>query len=485
MGGAALEMFTSPEQKERVNLVLLDLPTEANRKKLQPYADQHSVKIIWGDLTNYQDVRKAVTSVDFVLHAAAIIPPLADHNPELAWQVNVGGAHNIVRSIKAQTDPDAVKLVNIGTVAQTGDRLPPIHVGRTGDPVLPSAYDYYACTKIEAERIVAESGLKNWVSLRQTFILTGQTSPLPIMFHMPLNTCFEACSLADAGRVLVNATRQDLPDEFWRRFYNIGGGPKARGVYQDFVRRIMAIIGLKFNDVFERRWFALRNFHCQWYEDSHILNQFLDHQQSGLDEFFQDTDARIPLYQKFFSRIVPNKILKELVFKPAAFNAEDSTMKWVTENPKKLIAFFKDRISFESIPTWEQDFVEAPAWDDYQRLDHGYDEDKPTDHLNLADMHGAASFRGGNCLSEYMQPGNLYTKLLWRCAFGHQFKMTPNSVLKGGHWCPECTPPAWNFDQQAKHSPFIAQVWRHQHDPDEDQVYGQSWRRLSTSPESA
>ena len=84
MGGAALQMFVSPEQKERVNLTLLDLPTETNRKKLQPYADKHGVNIIWGDLTNYQDVLQAVSGADYVLHAAAVIPPLADHDPELA-----------------------------------------------------------------------------------------------------------------------------------------------------------------------------------------------------------------------------------------------------------------------------------------------------------------------------------------------------------------------------------------------------------------
>ena len=239
MGGSALDQFVTPEQKQRINLTLLDLPTEANRKKLQPYADKHGVRILWGDLTNYRDVLEAVSGMDYILHAAAVIPPLADHQPELAMQVNVGAARHIVRAIKAQPDPDTVRLVNIGTVAQTGDRLPPIHVGRIGDPILPSAYDYYACSKIEAERIVAESGLKHWVSLRQTFILAFYLDHMPIMFHQPLNTCFEAIGLTDAGRVLVNATREDLPPDFWRRFYNIGGGPKARGIYMDFIRRFL------------------------------------------------------------------------------------------------------------------------------------------------------------------------------------------------------------------------------------------------------
>lgn len=471
MGGAALELFVTPEQKQRTNLVLLDLPTPANRKKLQPYADEHGVRVLWGDLTNYRDVLEAVTGMDYVLHAAAVIPPLADHAPDLAWRVNVGAARHIVRAIKAQPDPDAVRLVNIGTVAQTGDRLPPIHIGRTGDPVLPSAYDYYACSKTEAERIVAESGLKHWVSLRQTFILAFYLDHMPIMFHQPLNTCFEAIGLSDSGRVLAHATREGLPEDFWRRFYNIGGGPKTRGVYLDFIRRFLGIIGLKPEEVYERKWFALRNFHCQWYEDSHVLNKYLNHQQQGLDDFFQEVTRRTPWYQKAFARMVPRRLLKERVFKPVAYNAEDSPMRWVREEPKRISAFYRGQHTMDSIPCWEQEGLAVPDWYDYQRLDHGYDEEKPAGELDLTDMRTAARFRGGECLSKRMQPGDLFTPLDWSCAFNHQFSMTPNSVLKGGHWCPVCAPPEWNIGQQAKLSLFLAQVWRHQHDLEELTCY--------------
>lgn len=31
----------------------------------------------------------------------------------------------------------------------------------------------------------------------------------------------------------------------------------------------------------ERNWFALRNFHCHWFEDSAKLNEFLNFQTMG------------------------------------------------------------------------------------------------------------------------------------------------------------------------------------------------------------
>lgn len=64
---------------------------------------------------------------------------------------------------------------------------------------------------------------------------------------------------------------------------------------------------------------------------------------------------------------------------------------------------------------------------------------------------------------------NIGSPLEWECAFGHEFKATPNLVLKGGHWCPECERSKWNFAEMAKVNPFFAQVWTPIHG-DEDAV---------------
>ena len=94
-----------------------------------------------------------------------------------------------------------------------------------------------------------------------------------------------------------------------------------------------------------------------------------------------------------------------------------------------------------------------------ERLSHGYDENKPLAELDIEDMREAAAFRGGKCLSESMVKGDLATKLEWECAFGHRFSASPALVLLGGHWCDECMPAPWRFDEKAKLNPFLAQVW--------------------------
>ena len=121
-----------------------------------------------GDLLCYEDVCKCVRDADLVLHIAAFVSPAADYYPEKAMKNNYGSTKNIIEVIRNLGRADVCRFVYIGTVAETGDRMPPIHWGRVGDPVKPSMFDYYAVSKVAAERYVIESGLKYWVSLRQT-----------------------------------------------------------------------------------------------------------------------------------------------------------------------------------------------------------------------------------------------------------------------------------------------------------------------------
>jgi len=476
MGGAALRHLL---QRGRHKVVTLVRPSEKNKEAMKAHASEPGLKIVWGDLTRYEDVLACVTGADMVLHPAAFIAPAADHDPETAWKINVGSASHIVKAIKAQPDPDAVRFVNIGTVAATGDRLPPIHVGRTGDPLKPSVFDMYACSKIEAERIVAESGLKYWVSCRQTYIATSRSQQDPIMFHQPLGTCIELCTENDAGLLLANACEDELPESFWRRFYNIGGGPTCRTVFWEYLKNSMERLGIDYRKITERNWFATRNFHCQWYEDSDVLNDILSFRtetyEDHLDHLIGGRDGASTTASDEQHRDIKRKVMA-----PLAHGTPDCTMYWVDRNMEmRITAFFKTKEDWSAIPDWDTDMPEDPRRIEPVRLDHGYDESKPVEELHLEDMRKAAEFRGGECLSGEMERGDLLSRLGWKCAFGHTFEAAPNTVLKGGHWCPECAPPGWNYDEEARRNPFFAQVWYPNHDRDEHNIYPEDcWKDI-------
>ena len=181
------------DRKDRFNIRILARRSRKNEKLLKPYLSDPSVEIVWGDLTHYDDVLAGVTGADYVLHVGGMVSPKADFYPEKTLKVNVAAAKNIAAAVLAQPDQDRIKVVYIGSVAQCGDRMPPMHWGRAGDPAYASAFDMYAVSKCEAERIIMDSGISKWVSLRQTGILYPgifmQISPT--MFHVPVRGVLE------------------------------------------------------------------------------------------------------------------------------------------------------------------------------------------------------------------------------------------------------------------------------------------------------
>jgi nucleoside-diphosphate-sugar epimerase len=475
MGSAALLELL--ERRDRFDMVTLVRPSRKNKRRMSRFRGEPGLTIVWGDLRSYQDVLRCVTGADYVLNPAALISPAAERDPDAAWATNVGGTEHLVRAIKAQPDPDAVKLVSIGSVAMTGDRLPPIHVGRVGDPLKPSIYDPYALSKIAAERIVIESGLRYWVSLRQTFIALPDLISLldPIMYHQPLGTHFEFVTAADSGRLLANACEDDVPEEFWRRIYNVGGGEACRVIFEEYADAVFRGLGLGApSELFDRKWFVLKNFHCHWFEDSDVLEGYLRFRRDTLESHLREISELSRWYVKVVSapgvgRLIPKRLVKNLIMKPLA-RSRNGPLRWIEHDVEgRITAFFGSREDWARIPDWGEQKIERGI--EPIRLYHGYDEDKPSSELGLDDMRGAAAFRGGECLSREMTRGDLASKLRWRCAFRHEFDASPTLVLLAGHWCPTCAPPPWNYDEIAKVDPFFAQCWYPNHEPGESNFY--------------
>lgn len=472
MGSMGLKEILKDENNTVVTLVL---PTERDRKIMEEYKDNPRVQIYWGDLTNYEDVKTCVQGVDMVLHVGAFVSPEADSHPKKAMQVNYGSTINIINAIKEQPNKDSIKLVYIGTVAETGDRMPPIHWGRIGDPLKPSVHDYYAVSKIAAERAVIESGLKYWVSLRQTGIMSKKMVQIEdgIIFHGGLDNVLEYVSDRDSGILLGNICK-DLPEGFWGHIYNIGGGEACRISFHDMLQDMFKRIGISNLDyIFEGNWFGTRNFHGQYYLDSDKLNDFLHFRNDSLDYYYNlylDQLGSITTLSKALTKLPGGEILIGSILKKKFSKlamSEHGTMNFIKNNRTDFIdPFFISKEHWEKIPKISET-QHFNLWDDLTHIDHGYDESKPESELELIDMKGAAKFRGGECLSESMMKGNLSSKLTWKCAFGHKFQASPRLILEGGHWCPYCEQESWNYHEIAKVNPFFAQVWYPLHDKNE------------------
>jgi len=473
MGSAGLaELFV---RRDEFDITVLVRDTKRNRQKLSKYGD--AIRIVWGDLMNYEDVLNATSGADYVLHVGGMVSPRADYKPKSVLKVNVTAAENVVKAVKAQPNSDDIKVVYIGSVAQTGDRREPLHWGRTGDPIFPSIFDYYAISKCRAERIFAESGLKHWVSLRQSGILYPAIlkNMDPIMFHVPIRGVLEWATVEDSGRLLANVCGDDVPEEFWCKFYNIGSGAEYRLTNYDFECYLLKSINCPAPEkIFDVKWFATHNFHGQYYLDSDKLEKYLHFRANvPVAEYFSQMASTLPKFYKL-AKIAPAFVIKPFM-RMIASDRIFGTLGWLkTGNEQRIKAYFGSREEREKIGSWaEMRDIHLSGEEEAERLSHGYDESKPLAELDIEDMHQAAAFRGGKCLSETMVKGDLATKLEWECAFGHHFEASPALVLLGGHWCEECMPAPWRFDEEAARNPFFAQVWNKMRpDGDGGQTYG-------------
>ena len=343
------------QRKERFNIRLLARDSKKNRKMLEKYADDPAVTVIWGDLTRYEDVLEGVKGSDYVLHVGGMVSPAADYFPEKTMKVNVSAAEYVVKAVLAQPNADDIKVVYIGSVAQYGDRNPPRHWGDVNEPQTPAKYDMYALSKIKAEEVFANAGLKNWVSLRQSGILYPGILKVvnPTAFHVPVGGVLEWATIEDSGRLLAQVCEDWVPAEFWNQAYNISSGEQYRMTNYEFETRLLNGLGLPGPEkVFEPHWFALKNFHGMWYTDGDKLEDFLHFRaNTPIDEYFATMKSKLPWFYSL-AFLAPAWAVK-FFMKPYAFEKGMGTQWWVENDPEKFEAYYGSREAYDAIKSWD------------------------------------------------------------------------------------------------------------------------------------
>ena len=452
-GNMGREAVRRLNARDDVTLRVLLRPEESNSKHARLIASNKAIEIVSGDLTDPHSIETGVRGADIVLHVGGLVSPVADNMPrEIVTAVNVGGARNIVDAIKHVGDPDRTRLVYIGTVAQTGSRNAPIHWGRTGDPIKISTYDHYAVTKTQAEAIVAQSGIRHWVSLRQSGMAHYDMWRMfdPIMFHNPLNGVFEWSTANDSGRLMAAVCSDDVPDTFWRNFYNIGGGKTSRVVNHAFMAESMP----NYRDVLRPHWFGTRNFHGQWYADSDRLEELVPFREQTLHDYHAEARRQIPTLARLVPKLLPGAVRKRI---EGLARRPGGSLGWFeVDDEAHIRAYFGSREQWEAIPhNWNDFQLKQPSLTP-TLLDHGYNEAPASEDWKVQHLHSAAQYRGGQCHADSCAGPDVPVE--WSCASGHRFMMTPNLYMRGGHWCPTCMIDPATYDAEADRNPFFCQV---------------------------
>ena len=488
MGREALSQTLELKEVEFVKVLLTNKKkNDALAEKLRKrYGDR--IGIIRGSVADREVCAELVKDADYVIHMAAVIPPASDANPADSEECNKLGAVALIDAVKACVPQPS--YIHISTVALYGNRNEKHLFARVGDPLLVSPFDCYAMHKLYGERYCLDAELERFVVLRQTAMLYPEMMENNIkdglMFHTALNAPLEWDTSRDSGYLIKRILERDAKgeiDDFWQKIYNIGAGIRGRETGYDTFNDGFAMIGGSTESFFKPNQFATRNFHGVWFADADELQKLFGYQRDGVHEYWREIAENHKLFS--LGKYVPKGVIKKFLFEKL-LNHSNSPIRWIKDGDvARVTATFGSLEKAKSLPEdWKDckliakgDFGDYESMKDEKKAKEqgklvflGYNEDKIPLEWTMQDVRAAALFRGGEVLSESYE--GAYKKLKWRCHDGHEFEAAPYTVLKGGHWCPECCQPTpWDFDRLSKNNPFFAQIWYDSHDKNEDNIY--------------
>lgn len=446
---------------------------------------REKIEIVYGDISDINACKDLVKDCDVVLNLGAVIPPTSDGNPKAAIACNVTGVKNLISAIEEIKD-NQPKLIHISSVAVYGNRTGEHKYGRVGDPLVSGPFELYSSTKILGEYAVLQSNVAKWAVLRQTAIyhynLFSDNLHDGLMFH----TCFDAplewVTAKDSGILLLNFLKRykdgTLPEEFWKKVYNIGGGKSCREYGYGTYNAGFKIIGGSFQQFFKPWYNATRNFHGMWYYDSDELEKLFSFRGQTSADYWKEMELKHKIYK--MGKIVPAPVIAQFAVK-RLLKDDNSPSHWVKQGDEaRAIAYFGGFDKFEQLKnkTWADvtlpTEVPDPIPQSYEEkmAAYGYDIEKSDSEITIDDLKTVAEAHGGKCLTPLCFDGDMYKKLDWQTCDGEKFTADTYTVLRAGHWEHALYKDfVWEFDRLAKTDKIFARIWYDSHERGENYRY--------------
>ncbi len=495
MGQAVLSALETLPDMEKIRIL------SHNRKRTAKLLKKHKalrnkIEPIEGSIANPSACDALVRGADIIVNMGAVIPPKSDQSPQSAVACNEKGADALVSAIE-RIKENQPALVHISTMALYGHRTTPHAFGRVGDPLLVSPFDIYSATKLRGEFRVLESNIAKWAVLRQSAMLHPNMLSDNVHDGLMFHTCFDAplewVTAHDSGVLIRNLLQQfmqnTLPDTFWKKCYNIGGGAVNRNYGYDTLNDGFALVGGTAKRFFKPHYNATRNFHGVWFSDGHILNDLFHYQTQSTSDYWKEILTLHPAYK--MGRIVPKSLIAHFAVKRLLKDC-NAPAYWAKKNDEaRLIAFFGGKEKYNALLSRSWDNVSVPdrnkitGNDNEQPVFYGYDFFKNDADITIDDLRSVAQAHGGKLITQQFTAGDLYRKAEWETQDGERFTATPYSVLRAGHWFnPIYCENVWDFDRLCKKDKIFASVWYDSHDETEniryrfDEQYGARAEKL-------
>jgi len=259
-------------------IIVFEIDSKKTRKDARKYRKKIK-KVIFGDIRNLEDIKKAVQECESVIHLAAIIPPISKKNRELTMDVNYRGTVNLIDPIKETKRNIPLIFTSSASVmgpTQLNDKI----VDRNDPLVITGNYEE---SKIKCEEFLKEN-VDNYLIFRlagvlPTFSTLSFSSTLPQMeeiFDMHHDMRIEMIMDLDVATALVNGVEKLKSGTTQKnQAYIIAGGKKngwqLRG--GEFLSGIFESLSIPLPD---QKYFTkdINTYHLDWYDTKEAQREF-------------------------------------------------------------------------------------------------------------------------------------------------------------------------------------------------------------------
>jgi UDP-glucose 4-epimerase len=296
-------------------IIVFEVENKKTRKTAQKYQNKIS-NIIFGDIRNFEDVKKAVQKCDGVIHLAAIIPPLSKKRRKLTMDVNFWGTVNLVNAIN-ETKRD-IPLVFTSSASVMGPtQLQNKLIGRNDALVFTGNYEE---SKIKCEEFLKEKA-DNYLVFRLAGVLptfavlsfASSFSLLEELFDMHPDMRLEMIMASDVATALITGVEKlKFSSTPKNQAYILGGGKENSWQLTggEFVSRLFGSLSLPVPD---RKYFTpdVNTYHLDWYDTKEAQQEF-NFQNHNIEGYFGNLKKTFR-YFKFPIVLLRKNIIKKLV----------------------------------------------------------------------------------------------------------------------------------------------------------------------------
>ncbi|MFX1521664.1 MAG: NAD-dependent epimerase/dehydratase family protein [Promethearchaeota archaeon] len=302
--------------KRNHEITVFEIDNKKTRKTAERY--RNKVKdVVFGNIQDFEAVKKAVKESEVVIHLAAIIPPLSKKNRQLTMDVNLGGTINIVNAIK-QIKRNIPFIFTSSASVMGPTQLQDKIVSRN-DPLVKTGN--YEESKIECEEFLKKNA-DNYLIFRLAGVLptfsassfAGAFSLLEEIFDMHPDMRLEMVMAEDVATALVTgAEKLKSGTTPKNQVYILGGGKKngwqLRG--GEFLSRLFGSLSLTVPD---RKYFTqdINTYHLDWYDTKEAQQEF-DYQHHSFDDYLNHIKRTFRIYRipiRIFRKIILKKLVK-------------------------------------------------------------------------------------------------------------------------------------------------------------------------------